>query len=195
MIKKPNNDIGCQKAKHLYFVNFFLVIYWPIFTNYLSFLLVKLAYTPVYCQGTFSASCARRVLSAPSPSALTWFGQWAMSRHGTWLTPNWSFKCHGMFLDVLSVGKPLSWEQRGQWEERPWKRVQPLVTATTVAHGWETNVCLASHRGLEFVSYDPTLAKVHPLPSGAPRYPFRFLQNCDVAWTLHASQCCSIPSL
>lgn len=41
----------------------------------------------------------------------------------------------------------------------------------------------------------PELAEVHPLPSGAPHYPFRFLRNCDVAWTLLASQSCSIPGL
>ena len=189
MIKKPNNDIGRRKTKHLYLVNFFLVIYWSIFTNYLSFLLVKLAYTPVYCQGTFSASCARRLLSAPSPSALTWFGQWAMSRHGIWLTPNWSFKCHGMFLEVLSVGKPLSWEQRGQWEESSWS--QPPLWHTDEKQMFVLQVT----EDWNLFLMTPLWLKFTPFPVVPPRYPFRFLQNCNVAWTLHASQCCSIPSL
>lgn len=103
-------------------------------------------------------------------------GQWADTAYG--LLPTEASNAMGCFWKSCLLGSP-SAENRGQWEEahgressswsQPplWHTDEKQMYVLQVTEDW--NLFLMT----------PELAEVHPLRSGAPHYPFRFLRNCD----------------
>lgn len=95
-------------------------------------------------------------------------------------------------------GSPVCWEAPQLRTEASWRKAHGRESSSwSQPPLWHMNekqmYVLQVTKDWNLFLMTPELAKVHPLPSGAPRYPFRFPQNCDAEWTLHTSQCCSIP--